>query len=316
MGQEVAENITEEVKPDPKNPETEEPKPAEGNAGGKVEGKTEPEPKEKPKPVTGEEDLGFEIVRETGESQTPTVKRTGFEKRVDKLNLRNAETSKERDEAKAEKDILEEQLKITKIALEQERTNKPIVPETVPFPPIPDEFDAGIYDPEYQKKKDAWDKAGYERQFKEVKEEVAKEISEFKKQTLQTQANDTRALELNQKQSAHYVRADKLGAKDYEAKEDIAIEKLGLENTNHIIGNFEDSQNILYYLGTNPLEAEALADLIKRNPIQGVAEIGRLRSEIKIKPKTKTNAPDPYENLGGSVPSNSGKRGPKGCKIY
>ncbi len=312
---ENAELITEETKPEEINPETEKKEPVEGKPEGGEEGKTQADPKADPKgeEENQEKNLGIEIIRESGESQAPTAKRSGFEKRVSKLNHKNEVVSKERDEERAEKENLAEQLKITKIALEQERANKSSGPESSSKPPNPDDFDAGIYDPEYLKKKETW---GYDRQLTEVKEEIAKEISEFKKQTLQTQANDTQAIELNKRQSAHYVRAEKLGATDYEAKEDVAIEKLGLENVNHIIGNFDDSQNILYYLGTNPLEAEALAELIKRNAIQGVAEIGRLRSEIKIKPKTKTIAPEPYENLEGSVPSSDGKRGPKGCKIY
>ena len=70
----------------------------------------------------------------------------------------------------------------------------------------------------------------------------------------------------------------------------------------------------MYYLGKNEAEARSLADLIKANPIQGVVEIGRLLTEIKVKPKHKSPPADPDEEIVGGVSTSSVKeRGPKGA---
>ena len=70
--------------------------------------------------------------------------------------------------------------------------------------------------------------------------------------------------------------------------------------------NFEDSHVILYYLGKNPEEATRIANLIKTNPIRGVAEMGRLSAELKIKPKTKIVA-DPDEEINGDGNTQDGE---------
>lgn len=243
---------------------------------------------------TTEEDQEFEVVRESGESQTSTApKQTGFRKRINKLNQKIDVANQERDSANSNNAVLEEKNKLLEIALEQARSGKI---DSV-NPPNPDDYDAGTLDPEFIKKKEAWTNA-------RIDQRISEGIAKATKSTVETQTTNTKAIDLQKKQASHYERAEKLGVKDYETIEDKAIETLGLEFTNHIIEYFNDSQNILYYLGKNPKDAEVLRGLLDENLVLGVAEIGRLRSEIRVRPKKQTT-PNPDTELEGGVPKNA-----------
>lgn len=242
-------------------------------------------------PETKEVEEEFEVVRESEESQSSTGRQSGFQKRVNKLNEKIGTAKSERDSANTEKAILEEKNKLLQIALEQAREGKSSPAEA----PNPDEFEAGIYDPAFIKQKEAWTDARIEKR-------IAEGIDKATKQTVQTQTDVTVTREQQQVQVEHYGRAEKLKVKDYEEMEDKAIEILGNDYVKHIIGSFDKSENILYYLGKNPKKAEALVEILKRNPIRGVAEIARIESSIKIVPKTKT-IPNPDEELEGAVPA-------------
>jgi len=254
---------------------------------------------DKDKPAEGdedpkEEDQEFEVVRETGESQTSTApKQTGFRKRINKLNQKIVNANQERDNATTDKAILEEKNKLLEIALEQARSGK-VDPVN---PPNPDDYDAGTLDPEFIRKKEAWTDA-------RIDQRISEGIAKATKSTVETQSTSTKAIDLQKKQASHYERAEKIGVKDYEATEDKAIEALGLEYTNHVIDHFNDSQNILYYLGKNPKDAEHLRSVLDESLVLGVAEIGRLRSEIRVRPKKQTT-PNPDAPLEGGVPKNA-----------
>ncbi len=254
---------------------------------------------EEDKPVEGdedpkEEDQEFEIVRESGESQASTApKQTGFRKRINKLNQKISTANQERDNANSDNTVLIEKNKILQIALDQARDGKTSPAE----PPNPDEYDAGTLDPEFIKKKEAWTDA-------RIDQRISEGIAKATQTTVDTQTTNTKVIDLQKKQASHYERAEKIGVKDYEATEDKAIETLGLEFTNHIIEYFDDSQNILYYLGKNPKETEVLKSLLDENLVLGVAEIGRLRSEIRVRPKKQTT-PNPDAELEGGVPKDA-----------
>ena len=134
-----------------------------------------------------------------------------------------------------------------------------------------------------------------------LKQEVGRQVAEASRQTAQTHTQTAQTQNLERKQIKHYERAKETGARDYGEVEDKAIAVLGNDVVNHLIANFDDSHVLLYYLGKNPGEAARIADTIQSNPIQGVAEIGALRSELKIKPKSN-NTPDPDEELEGGSP--------------
>ncbi len=83
---------------------------------------------------------------------------------------------------------------------------------------------------------------------------------------------------------------------------------------NRLIAESDSSSRILYYLGKNPDAAEEIAELVKTRPIAGVLRLGELGATLKVKPKSKTSvAPDPDDELAGTVNKGTGKRGPPGA---
>ena len=231
----------------------------------------------------------FEIVRETGDSQPPKQQHFGIRKRINKLNARNVEANERTDIANQRNVDLEEKNKILEIALQQARENQATL-----TPPDPSQFDEGANDPKFHEKNNAYNEA-------RINQAVEKAVQASSRTVSDNSNVNIKAHELEKAQFKHYERATEIGAKDYSETEDKAIEILGNENVNHIIENFPDSQFLLYYLGKNPQEAERLSSLIRDKPIQGVAEIGRLSSELKVKTKTVTS-PNPDAEIEGGEP--------------
>lgn len=160
-------------------------------------------------------------------------------------------------------------------------------------PPDPDSFDGGASDPAYIKQQT-------EHNLRLVQDEVDRKTEEARAKAEDEARKLAEAEALKQKQIAHYERASKLKVKDYAGVEDQAIEALGEDLVNGIIGNFEESETLLFYLGNNPAKAQKLANAIATNPVVGTAEIGRLLERIKVRPKT-TPPPDPDEEITGAV---------------
>jgi len=256
------------------------------------EGKT-PEEIDEAIKVMSEESVEFEIVREGTQPQfTQQQLDNVVGKRVKRLNSKVEKSSEAAQVASTGLALEKDKNKILEIALEQARQGK----STAITAPNPDDFDEGSNDPEFKKKQGAYDDARIGRL---VDERVAAAT-----QTTTSNADViSKSKNLESKQLKHYERASKIGAKDYEATEDKALDILGTEVANHVIDNFDDSEILLYYMGKNPTEAESIANLLKSNPIRGVAELGRLSSELKIKPKSKV-APNPDEEINGESLAN------------
>lgn len=243
-----------------------------------------------------EADGEIEIVREGTQPQFSKQQVTSIvNKRVQRLNSQKAEAT---EQAAASNDALalaEEKNRLLQIALEQAKEERNTVER-----PDPSKFDEGFNDPEFIKQNDAYNDSIIDAKVKATVEKASENVNVVQQETAQTQA-------LRGQQVKHYERAEKMGAKDYEATEDAALAVLGNEVANEVIKNFDDSQVILYYLGKNPAEAERIKNLLDTNPIRGVAEVGRLSSELKVKPKTKL-APTPDDAIKGDV-SPSAKKG-------
>ncbi len=242
-----------------------------------------------------EPDEEIEIIREGTLSLKQQSLDGIIQKRVKKLNIKVDKATQQASEAETETALLRERNKILELAIEQQKSaqlNKPTVA------PNPDDFDLGFEDPAFQKKQSEHNQAQIEA---EVQRQVAGVTTNF----VNNNAANEKNAELERKQIKHYERAGKIGAKDYSDTEDVAIEVLGNEITNQIISNFDDSPVMLYYLGKNRAEAERITNLIKTNPIKGVAEIGRLQAELKIKPKRTSDTPEPDEEIVGGKASSS-----------
>lgn len=260
----------------------------EGGSSGEPD-EVEPEGKES---ESGE----IEIVREGKGSQPRGKKTRTFTDRINRLNRQKADERARADLADANAELLAEQLKVTKAELEQVKNHK-----TALAKPNPDDFEEGAYDPKFIEAQEKYTETL-------INNTVKQEVSRISQSTGQ----DHQIQNLKEKAHKHYKRAEELGAKDFAEVEDKAIENLGEKLVNDIIETFPDSEKIIYYYGVNSEDAKALKELVLENPVLGVSEIGALRKDLKVRPKSKT-APSPDEELEGSKSSPAGKRGPKGA---
>lgn len=225
-----------------------------------------------------------EVVLEGGDGSQPDTQH-GIRKRINKLNNKVVKAEGATTDAEQRLALSEEKNKLLTLALEQKK------PAEVATPPDPADFDDGARDPKYV------------RALNEYNQPII--AAEVQKQTanLTPAPVDTVDRDLERKQTKHYERAAVLGAKDFDETEDKAIEILGNDTVNQLIRNFDKSELVLYYLGKNPAKAEEIAQLIKTNPIAGVAELGRMEARLSAKPKSTTEpTPDPDEELQGGSP--------------
>lgn len=209
-------------------------------------------------------------------------------KRVKKLNSKVQEVNEQSHQAQTDLDIANNKNKILQIALDQAK-GKTVTNQIVK--PNKNDFDNGEYDPEFIKQSDEYTQAL-------IDQRVEQAVLKASQTTEQNIGQEQQQKALLSKQVKHYERADKIGAKDYSDTEDVALGIFGNHYSNQIIENFDDSHIIMYYLGKNPEEARNLKSLIENSPVKGVAAIGKLSAELKLKPKQK-NVADPDTEING-----------------
>ncbi len=213
------------------------------------------------------------------------------QKRVGKLNSKLVKANETLGTRDKELEAEREKVRVMQLALDQRQgtEKKPV------GIPNPDEFDGGIYDPDFVKAQGVYNDDRIDR-------EVSRRVAAASETVNESSKKSQKARNLRVKQEAHYTRAGELGTKDYEATEDAAIEVLGVERTNQLIENFDDAHVLLYYFGKNADAAANFNELMDKDLVQGIAEIGRLQSRLKIVPKANT-APNPDVELeGGNSP--------------
>ncbi len=289
----------------PQTPENEE-TPAGGAAADEPAEEPEGEPEEggEGEPGDGQGEPAEDLIVREGDTQTPaTAPEKWLGRRIGKLNGKVDKARAEADEFRGRNVQLEDENRTLKAALSQVQTQPPAQPLAVPNP---EEFDGGAYDPAYIK-------AAQEYNSRFIAGEIQKGIAQATQQTSQTGVDQATARDLERQQVGHYERAAKLNVKDYEETEDKAIAIFGTEKTNHLIANLDKSELALYYFGKNEKQAEKFSDMLDKQPIKALLEMGALLAEIKVKKGGKSNPPDPDEELSGGSSLKPTKRGPKGA---
>jgi hypothetical protein len=247
-----------------------------------------------------------EIVQETeeveeveivvsGEDEPPSKPVNPFSKRINKLNGKIEAKSQEAQEAIDRAEAAEAQLKLYQIKEQSQAPAKR---------PKLEEYDS---DDDYYLALDEYETGKIEEATRKTAEQI---LNQNQNQTTQSQ----RQAVYEDSANKHYERAGALKVSDYEATEDKAIEILGGDAVKQIMANTDNSEVVLYHLGKNPGKAEAIANLIKSNPMKGVIEIGGLAAKLQIRPKTKP-APDPEDKVASGAAALH-KRGPKGAKFW
>lgn len=241
---------------------------------------------------TETEDEVTEIVLEGDDGSQPVDQNNlGIRKRINKLNAKVSDANDGRDTANTA--LANEQEKNTLLRLQLAQQQQP-EPSKIPDPL---DFDGGASDPKYVTAMNS-----YHQEF--VRVALAEQAP---KPETKTNA------ELVKAQTRHYEAANDLGISDYEAVEDVAVEILGKETVNQLIGQASNSPLILYHLGKNPEKAKRIAELVAANPIKGVMELGALAANLKVTKVKRNQAPNPDGVLEGAKSPSKGTRGPKGA---
>ena len=244
---------------------------------------------------TETDDEVTEIVLEGDDGSQPVDHITQIvRKRVNRLNKKVIKAEDGATQANSELAAEREKNKLLRLALDQQQERQEAKPSTIPDPL---DFDGGASDPNYVTAMNA-----YHQEF------VRAALAE---QAPQAEAKTDEALV--KAQTRHYEAADNLKISDYEAVEDVAVEILGKETVNHLIGQASNSPLILYHLGKNPEKARRIAELVKTNPVKGVMELGALAANLKATKVKRNQAPNPDDVLEGAKSPSKGTRGPKGA---
>lgn len=242
----------------------------------------------------------LDIVVEGEEQPTSApVRKSGFQKRFDKLNGKNELANDKLEAVELELESVKQQNKLLRLKDEVVELKRP--KET--------DFET---DSEFEVADDAYTKQEARKAAAEMLQEA---LTETSTQNTQQQTNDQQEKLID----AHYDRVSKLSIKPdkFVEVEDKAIAILGNDSAKAIMANTDDSALIMYALGLekNAGKAEEFASLLKRNPIKALMEIGGWAKTLKVTPKTST-ALDPETQIEPGTTVSKGERGPPGAKFW
>lgn len=244
-------------------------------------------------PEEGQESPEVEVVLAGDDGSQPAKNNLGIRKRINKLNAKVNAAEQEASQSTDALAVEKERNRLLQIAVDQARSGG----NEAPKPPDTLDYVDGAADPQY---------AAALQQFNSglIDAAVQRRMTAQQQSVVSAQDTASDARELEQLQTSHYERAEKLGVKDYEETEDAVIASLGRENVNHIIRATTNSETLLYYLGKNPDKAAYFADLIKTDSVKAVFELGALSDGLVVQPKVNQNpAPDPDTDLEGATPT-------------
>lgn len=227
-----------------------------------------------------------EVVLKEGTGSQPDVNAI-VQRRVNKLNGRNDQMAAERDTARGDLSTAQQQNEMLQMQIDQLKA-KAVTPEA--SPPDPLNFDDGAADPKYAT-------ALNEYTDSRVNSAVQRHLAD------QQPAPTTQNRHSEKTQSEHYQRAALLGVPDFDDVETAAMDILGTSSSKSIIGEFPNSELIMYYLGKNPGKAHEFRDLFDTNPVRGIRMLERL--ELQAEGGTQSTAPNPDTPLEGVTPAST-----------
>ncbi len=281
--------------------------------GGEVPSEGKPGSLEGGEGETATDEDEVDIVLRGQEGSQPVIPQyIGLWKRFSKLSGKIEHEKGRADDNASQLEIEREKNKLLELALKQKETPASKAPSI----PNPEDFDSGVYDPEFIKKHGEYTQYIVEEKVKEAVLGAQKSASD--RQSVSASEKD-----LDDRKDLHYQKAEKLKVKDYEESEMSARKVMGDKLSDDIITLFSNvsdglptSEAILYYYGKNKGEAAKLEALARSNTALALAEIGSKRAQIQIVRKNK-QLPDPDEPLkgGSSFFGGSSKRA-KGARFY
>ena len=238
------------------------------------------------------------VVRKSGGTLPRKTAPRGVLKRIGRLTKEKHEANEERDKARRESELKEQQLELLKLQ------NQKLMQDTKEqiARPNPDDFQGGVTDPAYIEAEKLY--------IADVAQQIAdKKIAQTRKEAQGAAVQDAEDSDFEQIATEHYARADKIGAKNYDDVEAVATGIFGEKISREIIKISDKAHLIFYFLGLdkNRQEAENLRDLLSspKTVAQGVKLIGHYEKDLtpsKVKRK-KTPSPETDEELDGGEPS-------------
>ncbi len=208
-------------------------------------------------------------------------------KRIGKLNAKVEHAEAGKTEAEKRVEMLEEENRLYR---ERLTGGKPQSSQQGGLPPRPRPEQFGS-DDEFEKAFEQWNQAKLVL--------IARDVAAQERQRV---INEQRQADIQQKAEGnlrkHFERADEANYPGYEEAEDAAIDVLGKQVAQQIMINAPDSVKTMLILGNAPEQARYYRELIERNPVKGLMELGEFVGKAAINRK-HSDAPDPDEQFSG-----------------
>jgi hypothetical protein len=162
--------------------------------------------------------------------------------------------------------------------------------------PVPFEYDS---DEAYQSALD-------EYTTKKIEQGASQAIGAYQERQAQEQQQLAQQQAYEAKEKAHLERVKELNAANYEEKAEVVDSILGADVVRDMIANFDDSEKLIFALGSDATQAQAIKNQIDSGDVIGVVrKLERLSMSLESKP-TNTDLPEPDEvNKGGGGGVNS-----------
>jgi len=225
-----------------------------------------------------------------------------FLKRVGKLKNKVVEEREGRTAAESRIDTLEEENKYLRERLVGGSAQRPGQPQGRPgqpgnpLPPPPREEDFDSHEA-YQQAYQQWDNA---RIMMISNAQTARILQQREQSKQSTQKEEA----LNDRLRKHHERASSSPYPDYEQKEDAAIAVLGPNVSKQLMAYAEQSDKILYILGSDPELAQHYRRMMEQNSIDGLIKLGHLAATTRIDVR-QSDAPEPDGQISGQPAESS-----------
>jgi hypothetical protein len=141
---------------------------------------------------------------------------------------------------------------------------------------------------------------------KKIEQGASQAIGAYQERQAQEQQQLAQQQAYEAKEKAHFERVKELNAANYEEKAELVDSILGADVVRDMIANFDDSEKLIFALGSDATQAQAIKNQIDSGDVIGVVrKLERLSMSLESKP-TNTDLPEPDEvNQGGGGGINS-----------
>lgn len=233
---------------------------------------------------------GHETSADDAGAEQPRKNKGGFQRRIDELTQRQREAQRE----------AEYWREMAMRAVPAQPPSAQAAAPQAPQPPDPSKYPGGEWDPAYQQARDAHlrDAAAHEAEMRVWRRMQQAALAE---QQRRVQVDFQAKAATFQERQAKFAEQ----IEDYQEAAQAALDTLGqnravADTIADAIADSDAAPEVLYFLGKNPAEARALAQM---TPAAAARHIGRIEARIEREreaAKAATTAPAPPQTVRGS----------------